>query len=42
MTFIADAFNVPHKERKERIEKYSKLFEMEASLTIRYLLIHTA
>ncbi|HHT83282.1 MAG TPA: ABC transporter ATP-binding protein [Clostridiales bacterium] len=32
MTFIADVFNVPHKERKERIEKYSKLFEMEGKL----------
>lgn len=32
ITFIADVFNVPNSERKERIEKFAKLFEMEGKL----------
>lgn len=32
ISFIADVFSVPIKERKERIEKYAKLFEMQSNL----------
>jgi ABC-2 type transport system ATP-binding protein len=32
INFIADVFAVPTKERKERIEKYAKLFDMQSNL----------
>lgn len=40
INFICDMYEVDKAERKERIEKYSKMFEMADSLMMKYLHFH--